>query len=69
MNTILIRLLYFQMGSHDITSPLTINPQISQEDNEWLYPQQMIKGIKRGVANSIILAFSPTNLLNLVDYG
>ena len=42
--------------------------QISKEDKDWLYPQ-MIQAIKRIVANSIILVFSPTRLLNLVNYG
>ena len=31
--------------------------------------QQMIQAIKRIVANSIILVFSPTRLSNLMNYG
>ena len=41
--------------------------QISKEDKDWLYPK-MIKTIKKVVANSITLVFSPTNLSNLVNY-
>jgi hypothetical protein len=41
--------------------------QIAKEDKDWLYPQ-MIQAIKKVVANSIILVFSPTNLSNLVNY-
>jgi hypothetical protein len=41
--------------------------QISKEDKDWLYPQ-MIKAIKKIVANSIILVFSPTILSNLMNY-
>jgi hypothetical protein len=41
--------------------------QITKQDKEWLYPQ-MIKAIKKVVANSIILVFSPTNLSNVVNY-
>ena len=41
--------------------------QITKEDKDWLYPQ-MIKAIKKIVAKSIILVFSPTRLLNLVNY-
>jgi hypothetical protein len=41
--------------------------QISKEDKDWLYPQ-MINAIKKVIANSIILIFSPTNLSNLVNY-
>ena len=37
------------------------DPQISKEDKAWLYPQ-MIQAIKKVVANSIILVFSPTKL-------
>ena len=44
------------------------DPQISKEDNEWLYPQ-MIQAIKKVVANSMILVFSPTRLSNLMSYG
>jgi hypothetical protein len=42
--------------------------QISKEDKDWLYPQ-MIQAIKKVVANSIILVFSPTKLSELVNYG
>ena len=42
--------------------------QITKEDKDWLYPQ-MIKAIKKVVANSMILVFSPTRLSNLVNYG
>ena len=42
--------------------------QISKEDKDWLYPQ-MIQAIKKFVANSIILVFSPTKLSELVNYG
>ena len=42
--------------------------QITKEDKDWLYPQ-MIKAIKKVVANSIILVYSPTDLTNLVNYG
>ena len=41
--------------------------QISKQDKDWLYPQ-MIKAIKK-IKDSIILVFSPTTLLNLVNYG
>ena len=41
--------------------------QISKQDKDWLYPQ-MIQAIKKIVANSIILVFSPTRLSNLVNY-
>ena len=44
------------------------DPQITKEDKDWLYPQ-MIQAIKKIVANSIILVFSPTKLSNLVNYG
>ena len=43
-----------------------LDPQISKEDKDWLYPQ-MIKAIKK-VKDSIILVFSPTRLSNLVNY-
>ena len=43
------------------------DPQITNEDKDWLYPQ-IIKAIKK-VKESIILVFSPTNLSNLVNYG
>jgi hypothetical protein len=36
------------------------DPQISEEDKDWLYPQ-MIQAIKK-VKDSIILVFSPTKL-------
>jgi hypothetical protein len=42
--------------------------QISKEDKDWLYPK-MIKTIKKVVANSITLVFSPMRLSNLVNYG
>ena len=42
--------------------------QITKEDKDWLYPQ-MIQAIKNVVANSITLVFSPTRLLNLLNYG
>ena len=44
------------------------NPQITKDDKDWLYPQ-MIQAIKKIVANSMIFVFSPTRLLNLVNYG
>ena len=44
------------------------NPQITKDDKDWLYPQ-MIKAIKKIVANSMIFVFSPTNLSNLMNYG
>ena len=43
------------------------DPQITKEDKDWLYPQ-MVQAIKK-VKDSIILAFSPTKLLELVNYG
>ena len=43
------------------------DPQITKQDKDWLYPQ-MIQSIKKVVANSIILVFSPTTLSNLVNY-
>ena len=42
--------------------------QISVQDKDWLYPQ-MIQAIKKIVASSIILVFSPTKLSKLVNYG
>ena len=42
------------------------DPQITKQDKEWLYPQ-MIKAIKKA-KDSIIVVFSPTKLLDLVDY-
>jgi translation initiation factor 2 beta subunit (eIF-2beta)/eIF-5 len=44
------------------------DPQITKEDKDWLYPQ-MINAIKKIVADSIILIFSPTKLSNFVNYG
>ena len=44
------------------------DPQITKQDKDWLYPQ-IIQAIKKVVADSIILVFSPTNLSNLVNYG
>jgi hypothetical protein len=43
------------------------DPQISKEDNEWLYPQ-MIQAIKK-VRDSMIVVFSHMRLSNLVNYG
>jgi predicted MPP superfamily phosphohydrolase len=43
------------------------DPQITKEDKDWLYPQ-MINAIKK-LKDSIIIVFSPTILLNLVNYG
>ena len=37
------------------------DPQIIKEDKDWLYPK-MIQAIKKVVANSIILVFSPARL-------
>ena len=52
-----------------ITSDLFLSDsQITKQDKDWLYPQ-MIKAIKKVIANSIILVFSPTNLSNLMNYG
>ena len=42
------------------------DPQISKQDKDWLYPQ-LLKAIKK-VKDSIILVFSLTRLLNLVNY-
>jgi hypothetical protein len=42
--------------------------QITKEDKAWLYPQ-VIQAIKKVVANSIIIVFSPTRLLNLGNDG
>ncbi len=44
------------------------DPQITKQDKDWLYPQ-MIQAIKKVVANSITLVFSPTKLSELVNYG
>ena len=41
--------------------------QITKQDKDWLYPK-MIGAIKNVVANSIILVYSPTKLLDLVNY-
>jgi hypothetical protein len=43
------------------------DPQIKKEDKDWLYPQ-MIQAIKKIIADSIILVFSPTTLSNLLNY-
>jgi hypothetical protein len=43
-------------------------PQITKQDKDWLYPQ-MIQAIKKIVADSIVLVFSPTKLSKLVNYG
>ena len=43
------------------------DPQISKQDKDWLYPQ-MIQAIKKIVANSIILVFSPIKLAGLINY-
>ena len=43
------------------------DPQITKQDKDWLYPQ-MIQAIKM-IKDSIILVFSPTNLLDLINYG
>jgi len=40
------------------------DPQITKD---WIYPQ-IIKAIKKVVANFIILVFYPTRLSNLVNY-
>lgn len=34
------------------------------KEKDWLYPQQMIEAVKK-VTDSIIVVFSPINLLNL----
>ena len=47
--------------------PFFLEPQISKQDKDWLYPQ-MIQAIKK-VKDSIILVFSPTTLSNLMNYG
>ncbi len=44
------------------------DPQISKQDKDWLYPQ-MIGAIKKVIADSIILVFSPRRLSNLMNYG
>ncbi len=43
------------------------DPQISKQYKDWLYPQ-MIQVIKKMVADSIIVVFSPTRLSNLMNY-
>ncbi|HEX2408812.1 MAG TPA: hypothetical protein VHJ38_16540 [Nitrososphaeraceae archaeon] len=43
------------------------DPQITKDDKDWLYPQ-MIQAIKKVVANSIILVFSPIKLSGLINY-
>ncbi len=40
--------------------------QIIKEDKDWLY-HQMIQAIKK-IKDSIVLVFSPTNLLNVMNY-
>ena len=42
--------------------------QITKQDIDWLYPQ-MIQAIKKVIAGSITLVFSPTRLSNLMNYG
>ena len=42
--------------------------QITKQDKDWLYPQ-MIQAIKKIVAHSIVLVFSPTKPSELVNYG
>lgn len=44
-----------------------LDPQISKEDKDWLYPQ-MIKAIKKTTADCIILVFSPMILSGLMNY-
>jgi hypothetical protein len=41
--------------------------QITKQDKDWLFPQ-MIKAIKKVIANSIILVFSPIKLQGLINY-
>jgi hypothetical protein len=43
------------------------DPQITKEDKDWLYPQ-MIEAITEKIKDSITLVFSPTKLLELVNY-
>ena len=43
------------------------DPQISKHDKDWLY-LKMIQAIKKAVANSIILVFSPIKLAGLINY-
>ena len=53
-----------------IVNPITFSDlQVSKEDKEWQYPQQMIQAIKKVAAGSIILVFSPTKLSSLVNFG
>ena len=42
--------------------------QITKQDKDWLYPQ-MIQAIKKVIADSIILVFSPTRFSSLMNYG
>jgi hypothetical protein len=42
------------------------DPQIPQEDKDWLYPQ-MIEAVKK-IQDSIILMFSPIKLRNIINY-
>jgi hypothetical protein len=44
------------------------DPQITKQDKDWLYPK-IIQAIKKVVANSIILVFSPMQLSNLMNYA
>ena len=41
--------------------------QITKQDKDWLYPQ-MIQAIKKVIADSIILVFSPIKLTGLINY-
>ena len=41
--------------------------QITKQDKDWLYPQ-MIQAIKKVIANSIVLVFSPIKLAGLINY-
>ena len=41
--------------------------QIAKEDKDWLYPQ-IIQAIKKVVAGSIIIVFSPIKLADLINY-
>jgi hypothetical protein len=43
------------------------DPQITKEDKDWLYPL-MIQAITEKIKDSITLVFSPTKLLELVNY-
>jgi hypothetical protein len=44
-----------------------LDSQITKQNKDWLYPQ-LIQAIKKVIADSIILVFSPTKLSNLVNY-